>query len=134
MEITGKRYEDLLATWGRWSSHNVWTAVLRSYEATGNKDNARVARDVLSTHDTPSPLEALAATAELIQRLEGTRWQAIQAAREAGASWAEIGEAIGTTGQRAGQIYRAAIEAQEEHSVQPHEPYLDAARAVLGDE
>ncbi|WP_158673852.1 hypothetical protein [Streptomyces klenkii] len=46
---------------------------------------------------------------ELHQELREVRQQAVLTMRARGASWAEIGREIGTSGQRAGQIARGEV-------------------------
>ncbi len=79
--------------------------------------------------NTPGPLAALEAATELTQRLLAQRWVAIKAAREDGASWEQVGSAMGVSKQRAHQIYTEAIARQEQYV--PHHD-VAAARAVAG--
>lgn len=72
-----------------------------------------------------SALQALAANQRLVELLTGRRWMTMQAAREAGASWAAIGEALSMTKQGAMDWYKRKIELQEQHVPDFH----DAARA-----
>ena len=58
------------------------------------------------------------------------RWYVIQAAREAGASWDEVGTAIGRTGQEAQAWYREQIERREWYVSDIHD--VARARAALG--
>lgn len=48
-------------------------------------------------------------TTELLSVLTGWRWQVVQAAREAGASWKEIGAAIGASAEQAEAEHAAAV-------------------------
>src|SRR6478735_8582707 len=57
------------------------------------------------------------------------RWYVMKSAREAGATWAQIGEALGTTKQAAHDFYRRKIEEQEKYLPDLHD--AAAARAVL---
>jgi hypothetical protein len=93
---------DLLARWNAWDTRNT---------------------------DPETALSALAANAELAKLLAGWQWLAIKAAREGGATWEQIGEALGTTKQGAQQAYRRAIEHQEKYVPDMHD--AAAARAVL---
>ncbi|UJW36901.1 hypothetical protein L3Q67_45365 (plasmid) [Saccharothrix sp. AJ9571] len=79
-----------------------------------------------------SALQALQANRRLVDLLTGRRWTVIREAREAGATWSEIGEALGVSKQGAHDWYQRQIETQER--VLPE--YHDAARAraVLDDE
>lgn len=51
------------------------------------------------------PLEALREVSRSEQELDDLRWQQIAAARDAGASWAEIGEALGISRQSAWEYF-----------------------------
>jgi hypothetical protein len=55
----------------------------------------------------------------------------MKSAREAGATWAQIGEALGITKQAAHDFYRRKIEEQEKCLPDLHD--AAAARAVLED-
>jgi hypothetical protein len=72
-----------------------------------------------------SDLDMLRASRRLVDLLTGRRWYVIQGAREAGASWTEIGDALGISKQAAQQFYQRKIEAQEKYAGDFH----DAARA-----
>lgn len=51
------------------------------------------------------PLEALRQVARSEAELDELRWNQIAAARDAGASWAEIGEALGVSRQSAWEYF-----------------------------
>jgi hypothetical protein len=53
-----------------------------------------------------SPLEKIEALTARIGALEGDRERAVAAAMASGATWAEIGEALGVTAQAAHKRYR----------------------------
>lgn len=72
-----------------------------------------------------SPLQALAANRRLVELLTGRRWLVMRDAREAGATWSEIGAALGMSKQGAQDFYRRKIEAQERYVGDFH----DTARA-----
>ncbi|MBF6588440.1 hypothetical protein IU414_27230 [Nocardia farcinica] len=74
-------------------------------------------------------LQALEANRRLVELLVGRRWMVMQAAREAGASWAEIGKALGMTKQGAMDWYKRKITDQEKYV--PHFHDTARARAVL---
>jgi hypothetical protein len=61
-----------------------------------------------------SPLDALAASREAVERLTGYRWFIMQDAREKGASWGEIGDALGMGEKEVQDWYRDKITQREE--------------------
>ncbi|KKE98593.1 hypothetical protein WN67_28450 [Mycolicibacterium obuense] len=63
----------------------------------------------------------MGANARLVESLIGRRWVVMQAAREAGASWSQIGEALGMSKQGAQDSYRRAIERQERYVSKFHD-------------
>jgi hypothetical protein len=74
-------------------------------------------------------LEALRANAKAVELLTARRWYVIRSAREAGATWAQIGEALGITKQAVHDFYRRKIEEQEKYLPDLHD--VASARAVL---
>jgi hypothetical protein len=73
-----------------------------------------------------SALDALRANRRLVDLLVGRRWYVMQEAREAGASWSEIAEALGYEGELAAmEEYQEAIDRQAKYLPDLH----DAARA-----
>ncbi|MFJ4226922.1 helix-turn-helix domain-containing protein [Paenarthrobacter nicotinovorans] len=76
-----------------------------------------------------SALEALRVNARAVDRLTARRWYVMKAAREAGATWSQIGQALGVTRQAAYDFYRRKTEEQEKYAHDPKDPA--AARAVL---
>jgi hypothetical protein len=60
-----------------------------------------------------TPLDALRDAAELVRLLSGWQWQTRHAARLNGASWDEIGAAVGSTGDEARARFIAALDRQE---------------------
>lgn len=69
------------------------------------------------------------ANAKAVELLTGRRWHVIKSAREAGAAWTRIGEALGITKQAAHDFYRRKIEEQEKYLPVLHD--AATARAVL---
>jgi hypothetical protein len=78
-----------------------------------------------------SALEALRANTKAVELLTGRRWYVIRSSREAGATWTQVGEALGITKQAAHDFYRRRIEEQEKYPPDFHD--AAAARAVLED-
>jgi hypothetical protein len=76
-----------------------------------------------------SAVEALEANRRLVELLVGRRWFVMLAAREAGASWEEIGAALGVSREEALAAYDARISAQEQHVGDLHD--AERARRVI---
>lgn len=89
----------LLDTWQQWCAHNVTTRAL------GHGPVEELEADAL---------DALCASCELIELLSGWQWQAIYAARRAGASWEQIGVAMRSTAEQARASYVAVLARQEQ--------------------
>jgi hypothetical protein len=115
----------LLDRWNRWTDRQLWRNAL----AILDPDRRPIAEKQLATLESATALDALAANVELVRLMTGWRWQAIQSAREDGATWEEIGSVLGTTKQGAQLAYKRAIEAQEQHAADFHD--AAAARAAL---
>lgn len=64
-----------------------------------------------------TPLEALAASRVLAEQLQRSRWWIAAEARKRGASWAEIGAALGMTKQAAWEGYRKYANAEPPESL-----------------
>jgi len=74
-------------------------------------------------------LDALEANRELVATLTAQRWYVMQAAREGGASWSEIGAALGMTKQGAQDWYQRRIAEREQVVADVHD--AERARAAL---
>lgn len=74
--------------------------------------DAELARPEGRTLDKDLMLGALAARRELVHRLVRWRWIAIEDARAAGATWAEIDEALGMTPGRSCTEYHRKLAVQ----------------------
>jgi hypothetical protein len=103
-------------------------------------------REALADPDDPSGAQLgraealeLLALQEVVARKAGYgRQLTIRTARSAGASWSDIGRAIGTTRQAAWEAHRRWIDGQESNADQVGEIGFDAddaaaARALAGD-
>ncbi|MFC5061159.1 hypothetical protein [Actinomycetospora atypica] len=62
--------------------------------------------------DRPEALELLALSEVIVQKAVAGRQLTVRSARRAGASWAAIGQALGTTRQAAWEAHNRWIEAQ----------------------
>jgi hypothetical protein len=76
-------------------------------------------------------LDALRASRQVVDLLTGARWHMMRQAREEGASWTDIGKALGMTRQAAHDFYRRKIE-QQEHDA-PGVQNSARSRAVLAE-
>lgn len=92
--------------------------------ARGDQDGIAIAEQELARLPEVSALDGLAAAHALIRSLTGRRWIDMRRAREQGATWRQIGEALGMTRQAATDYYRRTIAEQERYN-----PQHDAARA-----
>ncbi|MDQ0241405.1 hypothetical protein [Arthrobacter bambusae] len=116
---------DLSRVWNLQHERSLWQRVIDRSDAT----HRGIAQEKLATLPEVNPLQALQANARLIKLLTGRRWMVIQEAREHGASWDEIGAALGISKQGAHDFYRRAIEQQETYLPDTHD--ATRARAVL---
>lgn len=76
-------------------------------------------------------LQALQANRRLVDQLTGRRWSVMQSAREAGASWSAIGDALEMSKQGALDWYKRKIADQEKYVPDFHD--TARARAVLAE-
>jgi hypothetical protein len=122
----------LLQIWDHASDRHTWEKVRRNGQEAGDVERVRVAEGALAEIPEVTALDALKANARLVQLMIGRRWYVMRDAREAGASWDEIGAAVDMSGDDARDYYRQEIELQEKVLPDLH----DAARsrAVLDDE
>jgi hypothetical protein len=101
-------------TWEAWSMANTMRLALRKAHEQGDREAlARFAQHPEWTHG-PTPLEALAANRELVERLTGWRWLAVREAREHGHAWSDIGRALGLTPEEARGEFLARLERQRQ--------------------
>jgi hypothetical protein len=115
----------LLKVWEDFNSGETW----REVSATGSDQALEAAAQFLAGVREVAALEALRANAKAVELLTARRWYVIKSAREAGATWAQIGEALGITKQAAHDFYRRKIGEQEKYLSDVHE--ATAARAVM---
>ena len=105
-----------------WEAH--WRRLEWQAAAERGGEHAEGARRRLAQAPEVSALDALAASRELINLVTEQRWCVMQAVREDGASWDEIGTTLGTSGQEARGWYGQAIARRAEI-----DPDHDADRA-----
>ena len=125
------RPRELLELWDVAPDRRAWQQVLDRASAADDVAGVEVAQRKLADLAGPVALDSLRANARLVVLLTGWRWFVIEQAREEGASWADIGEALGMSRQSAWEWYKRHIEEQEAQVPEFH----DAARgrASLGD-
>ena len=117
---------DFWQTWDTFGSRLTWLNVLRRAET---EQSQRVAQQTLDSLPPVTALQALTANAQLVELLIGRRWYVIQAAREASASWDDVGTALGLTAQEAEDWYRDKIAHREQYVPEFHD--AERARAAL---
>jgi hypothetical protein len=66
--------------------------------------------DALAKLPGVAGLDALRVSRRVVELLTGARWHMMRQAREEGASWSDIGQALGMTRQAAHDFYRRRIE------------------------
>ena len=108
-----------LTVWYTYGQRATWARVI----AQGG--NEATALRALAELPAASALDALKANRNAVDLLVGRRWYVMEEAREAGATWEAIGDALGITKQGAQDYYRRQIEKQETFVSGLH----DAARA-----
>lgn len=116
----------LWQTWTEFGARLTWQRIL---DKPHNDSAKQAAQSTLSKLPDITPIEALHANAELVDLLIGQRWYVMQAAREAGATWDEIGQTLGMSRQGAYDWYKRAIAKQEQYVPDFHD--TDRAQAVL---
>ncbi|MEU3015594.1 hypothetical protein [Nocardia asteroides] len=128
------RTGDELALHAAWSTFREVQLVRRLLSALDDDpakaEAAALERASLAELADVTALQALEANRRLSDLLTGRRWAVMQAAREAGASWTAIGDALGMSKQGALDWYKRKIEQQERH-VPANLHDADRARAAL---
>jgi len=118
-------------TWNQFHEGRMWEQARKQLRAQGDDPEQLLGLVANAAARAPavSALEALAANARLVDLLTARRWYVMQAAREDGAEWAEVGAALGVSKQAAWEFYKRKIEAQETHAADYHD--AEAARGAL---
>jgi len=115
---------ELTEVWELLHERRMWEHARACARTRGQEDHERVADQALSKVVPVTALQGLTANARLVDLLVGRRWIVMQQAREDGATWEEIGAALGMARQSAWEWYRDRIDAQERLGRE----YNDAAR------
>src|SRR4051794_18078579 len=114
---------DSFFLWSAFQRRMVWRRVVE------RGGDAAVAEGAVANEPAVTALEALAANRAIVDDLMAARWWVMQVAREDGASWSEIGAALGMTKQGAADWYRRKIADQEKYVPDFHD--AERARAAL---
>lgn len=122
-ESVGSDDRSLFERWAAFGSRMTWRRVVE------RGGDPAVAEGALAELPEVSPIEALDANRRLVDLLIGSRWWVMQAAREAGASWSQIGAALGMSKQGAQDWYRRKIAERETHVPDFHD--AERARSAL---
>ena len=109
---------ELAGVWDAYHQRRTRTAIEKGV-------NRVIVERALAEIDETTALDALRANRHLVDLLIGHRWYVMCDAREAGASWAEIGAALGISKQGARDWYRCKIADREARLGDLH----DGARA-----
>jgi hypothetical protein len=117
--------DDLMKVWHEYGERATWKDVQARARAAGDERMAGIAERAVADVRDVGPLEALAANRRLVELLISRRWYVMREAREAGHSWADIGDVLGVTPEEARDWYRSAIARQADHVGDLH----DAERA-----
>lgn len=117
---------ELMNVWEAYGTLSTWT------DAAERGADPDIAAGALAEVPEVTALDALEANRRLVDLVTGRRWYVMREAREAGASWSEIGEALGMTKQGAQDWYRRKLVEQEKYVGDLHD--TAAARAVLAPE
>ncbi len=116
---------ELLDVWLANGTRATWT------RAAARGADPEIVAGVLAEVPEVTSLDALEANHRLVDLLTGRRWYVMQEAREAGASWSEIGAALNMSKQGAQDWYRRKIAEREKYVGDLHD--AEAARAVLAE-
>ena len=119
--------QELWEIWNKFGARLMWTAAL---EDTQTEAERQAVQQKLGELPDVTALEALRANAQLVDLLVGRRWYVMQAAREEGATWDEIGSALGMTRQGAHDLYQRRIATREQVLPELHDKAR--GRAALG--
>lgn len=124
---------ELTWVWDVYHQRQLWQRVIaENAGADGNPDRLARAHRSLTELPDVTATQALEANAMLVDLLVGRRWYVMRDAREAQASWTEIGDALGISRQGAYDFHRRAVEDQEKYAAGLHDS--QRARAAMDDQ
>lgn len=125
----------LLDTWQAWNGREVFERAAARARAAGEHQRAARLAELVARDREVAALDALSAQHELSSLLAGWQWHTVRAAREQGATWADIAYATRTDPEHARTAYLDTVDRQE-HAAHRHGgmPFDDAAdyRAAAG--
>lgn len=121
--LTAGDEQELYRVWNLHNQRSVWQTVIN--KSVDQHIKQQIATQVLGELPEVAALQALKANYHLVDLLIGRRWIVMQKAREEGASWNTIGEALGMSCHAAQRWYRRKIAEQEKYLGNFH----DTARA-----
>lgn len=107
---------ELLRIWDLPAERRIQEGLLAASRETGSADDVAAAEDAWAELPEVTALQSLRANAKLVSVLTAQRWYVMQFAREEGASWSEIGAALGISKQAAHHFYRRKIEWQQHYA------------------
>lgn len=108
--------EKLLDRWRRGTEPDLLRPAEQTLTGYGADSGAAGGRRVPGQGGDVSALDALRANEQIVSLLTGWRWRAIRQAREQGASWVDVGAALGMSKQGAWDLYHRAVQAQETYA------------------
>lgn len=94
--------QELWLTWQAYQARLAWLDRLRGADSGETEEEAQLALALLPK---VTALQALAAGRQLAESIRRRRWYVMQAAKEAGVTWAELGVVLGTTAYEAQEWY-----------------------------
>lgn len=129
--VLGESMAVLWQRWQDWNARDITEHAARAAEARGDRRGAAVLRTAHSGAG-PTAMEALTAQADLAARLSERQWQTVRAAREQGASWAQIADTTGTDPAAARARYLDAVHTHEVAGAFATPEAADVAWAAAG--
>src|SRR4051794_36107671 len=107
-DMTALDERELSELWDAYFTRRLWS------QAIDRGRDPLVAEQAVVGLPYMTAVDALKANRCLVDLLVGRRWAVMQDAREAGATWDEIGEALGMSKQGANDWYRRKIAEREQ--------------------
>ena len=101
--------DELVAIWQSAGARRRLEASLTRAEQAGDAEGVLAARQAMAQLPEVSALDALRANAALVDQLTSQRWVAMKIARDEGASWEQIGQALGVSRQSAWEFLRRKL-------------------------
>lgn len=125
----------LLELWNTALTRGTWQEIANEARngaiSSDSERHLQVAEEALAELAEVTALDALAANRRLVDLLTGHRWHVMRQAREEGATWEQIGAALGMSRQGAREWYGKKLARQEQYPGDFHD--TDRGRAALED-